>query len=284
MSNNYTAANREYRKNKGKVIALIVAIAALALVLLIASLAYVPVGATGVLKTFGAPNGKVLANGLHFKAPFVQTVDTVSNQIQKLEVEAGAVSKDLQAVHSVIAVNYKVSPASSVDIVRNLGAKLYEDKILSPAVQESVKSVTAKYTAEGLITERAKVGAEIALGLESKVTEYGIVVQEFNIVDFDFSEAFNRAIEEKQVAQQNLIRVKTEQEQEVVKAEAAAAAAKARAEAILTEAEAQAAANRKLADSLTANLVEYEKIQKWDGKMPSVSGSNAIVDFRGVNP
>ena len=257
-----------------------VALAVLGVILAASCLTFVPVGSTGVVKTFGAPSGKIFANGVHFKAPFLQSVEMVNNQIQKLEVDANAVSKDMQEVSSTIAVNYRVGPGDSVGIVRDIGAQLYVDKILSPAVQESVKSVTAKYTAEGLITERAKVGAEIATGLEDKVTAYGIVVQEFNIVNFEFSEAFNRAIEEKQVAQQDLIRVRTEQEQLVVKAEAAAKAAEAEAQAILVKAQAQAEANRKLAESLTGSLVEYEKIKKWDGVLPQVSGGSAIVDFR----
>ena len=265
---------------KGKKTALAVAIAVVGLILVLQCFTYIPVGSTGVVKNLGAPSGKILTNGLRLKAPFVQSVEMVNNQIQKLEVDANAVSKDLQAVTSRIAVNFSVNVGASVDIVRNIGAQLYMDKILSPAVQESVKSVTAKYTAEGLITERAKVSAEIAMGLEEKVSTYGIEVREFNIVNFDFSEAFNRAIEEKQVAQQELIRVRTEQEQLVVKAEAAAKAAEAEAQAILVKAEAQAEANRKLADSLTSVLVEYEKIKKWDGVLPKVSGGSAIVDIR----
>ena len=265
---------------KGKKTALAIVIAILGLILALQCFTVVPVGNTGVVKTLGAPRGTTFTNGLHFKLPFIQSVVMVNNQIQKLEVDASAVSKDLQAVSSTIAVNYRVTAEKSFYIVKNIGAQDYVDRILSPAVQESVKSVTAKYTAEGLITERAKVGAEIAMGLEEKVSSHGIIVQEFNIVNFDFSEAFTKAIEEKQVAQQDLIRVRTEQEQLVVKAEAAAKAAEANARAILVQAEAQAEANAKLAASLTAVLVEYEKIQKWDGKLPQVSGGSPIVDFR----
>jgi len=266
--------------NKSKKSALTVAIAVFALIVVLSCFTYVPVGSTGVVKNFGAPSGATLSNGLRFKVPFVQSVEMVDNKIQKLEVSARAVSSDLQDVSSVIAVNFRVTPTASVSIVKDIGAQAYVDRILSPAVQESVKSATAKYTAEGLITERAKVGAEIAQGLEEKVSSYGIIVQEFNIVNFDFSEAFTRAIEEKQVAQQDLIRVRTEEEQRVVKAEAAAKAAEAEARAILVRAEAQAEANRQLAASITNVLVEYEKIQKWDGILPRVSGGNAIIDFR----
>ncbi|MCL2495752.1 MAG: prohibitin family protein [Oscillospiraceae bacterium] len=267
-------------KEKGKRSALSILIAVFALVLVLSCFTFVPVGSTGVVKNLGAPSGKTFNNGLKFKVPFVQSVDIVDNKIQKFKVDADAVTSDLQEVFSTIAVNYRVNPADSVSIVRNIGALMYQDKILYPAVQESVKSVTAKYTAEGLITERAKVSAEIAKALEAKVNPHGISVQEFNIENFKFSEVFTRAIEEKQVAQQNLIKVRTQEEERVVKAEAQAKAAEAEAQAIRVRAEAQAEANRQLAASITATLVEYEKIQKWDGILPKVSGSGAIVDFR----
>ena len=265
---------------KGKKPVLAVVIAVAALIVALQCFTVVPVNNTGVVKTLGKISGKVLDDGLRFKIPFVQSVEMVNNQLLKLEEDANAVSKDLQAVTSRIAVNYSIKVSASIELVRNIGAQLYLDTVLRPAVQESIKSVTAKYTAEGLITERAKVGAEIAKGLEEKVTKHGIEIEGFNIVDFKFSDAFDKAIEEKQVAQQELIRVRTEQEQQVVKAEAAAKAAEANARAILVQAEAQAEANAKLAASLTSVLVEYEKIQKWDGKLPQVSGGSPIVDIR----
>jgi len=265
---------------KRKKIALAVVIIIAAAITINASVTVVAVGEIGVVKTLGAPTGATLANGWHFKIPFIQRVEDVDIKILKQQVVCKAVSRDMQTVSSEVAVNYRVDPASAVEIVRTIGAAMYEDKLLSPAIQESVKLTTAKYTAEGLITEREKVRTEIEENLKSKMERHGIIVDGFNIVNFDFSDAFNSAIEEKQVAQQDLIRVETEQKQLIVKAEAAAKAAEAEAQAILVKAEAQAEANRKLAASLTAVLVEYEKIQKWDGKLPQVSGGNAIVDIR----
>ena len=155
-----------------------------------------------------------------------------------------------------------------------------------PAVQESIKSVSAKYTAEELITKRAQVGEETKQALEEKVQEYGIIIEKFNIIDFDFSAEFNNAIEAKQVAEQNLLKTKTEQEQEIVIAEAEAQkkviAAEAEASAIAAKAEAQANANELLAKSLSELIVEYEKIQKWDGKLPTVTGGSAIIDIGGA--
>lgn len=273
-----------FNKGKKKIKKLIPAIAVVIVVaiLLSFSIVIIPAGSTGVVMTFGKVSDNVMQEGLHFKIPFIQNVAVISNKIQKQEVQANAVSKDLQTVQSDIAVNYRVGLDSSANIYKNIGER-YEEIVLLPAVQESMKSVSAKYTAEELITLRAQVGEEIKTTLEEKVNEYGIVIEKFNIVNFDFSEEFNQAIEAKQVAEQNLIKTKTEQEQAIVIAEAEAEkkliAAQAEADAITTKAEAQAEANKLLAESLNGTVVEYEKIQKWDGKLPTVTGSDALISF-----
>lgn len=263
----------------------IVGVAAIVLVLAVvvfSACVVVPAGHSGVVLTLGKVDEAVMGEGFHFKIPFVQSVEMISNKIQKQEVEAAAVSKDLQMVSSNIAVNYRISNASSASVFQNIG-RGYEDVVLLPAVQESMKSASAKYTAEELITKREAVSQEIKDTLESKVNEYGIIIEKFNIVNFDFSAEFNAAIEAKQVAEQNLLKTKTEQEQALViaktEAEKKVLAAEAEAEAIRKQAEAQAEANRKLAESLNETLVEYQKIQKWDGELPTVTGGNAIVDI-----
>ncbi|MGN1050984.1 MAG: prohibitin family protein [Acutalibacteraceae bacterium] len=253
------------------------------IILAVMSIQIIPAGNTGVVMTFGKVSDNVMQEGLNFKVPFVQSVEVISNKIQKEEVDSAAVSKDLQTVSSKIAVNYRVGFSSSANIYKNIGSD-YETIVLLPAVQESMKSVSAKYTAEELITKRAKVGEEIKTTLEEKVNSYGIVIEKFNIVNFDFSEEFNSAIEAKQVAEQNLIKTKTEQEQEIVIAEAKAKKkvieAEAKAKAIKTEANAQAEANKVLNRSLTKNVIDYEKVQKWDGTLPKATGSDSIIDMR----
>lgn len=279
--NNKKQSNPETSRRIGKIVALCAG-ALLVLVLVFSSCVIVPAGHSGVVLTLGKVNQAVLAEGFHFKIPFVQQVEMISNKIQKQEVEAAAVSKDLQMVSSNIAVNYRISNTSSASVFQNIG-RGYEDVVLLPAVQESMKSASAKYTAEELITKREAVSQEIKDALESRVNEYGIIIEKFNIVNFDFSAEFNAAIEAKQVAEQNLLKTKTEQEQALViaqtEAEKKVLAAEAEAEAIRMQAEAQAEANRKLAESLNGTLVEYQKIQKWDGKMPTVTGGTSIVDI-----
>ena len=262
-----------------KFIPAIVVVVLLALVAL-ASFEIVPAGHTGVVVTLGKVNENVLQEGFHFKIPFVQDVINISNKIQKEEVAADAVSKDLQQISSSIAVNFRVGLSSSAQIYKNVGDR-YSEIILLPAVQESMKAISAKYTAEELITQRSQIANEIKETLDGKVKGYGIVVEDFNIVNFTFSDEFNAAIEAKQVAEQNLIKTQTEQEQALVIAKAEAEkkviAADAEAKAILAEANANAEANRVIAESFGEKLLEYLKIEKWNGELPLVQGADGTI-------
>jgi len=271
----------QVNKKAGKVVTGIIA-GIIALVAVSASVAIVPAGNTGVLLTLGKVSNTSFQEGFHLKAPFIQQVEVMSNKIQVYETNATAVSKDLQSVSSNIAVNYKISSDQSAKIYQTIGRD-YESIILMPAVQESMKSVTAKYTAEELITERQIVGEEIKTTLENKVKDYGIIIEKFNIVNFDFSAEFNAAIEAKQVAEQNLLKTKTEQQQAIVIAEAEAKkktiAAEAEAKATLTEANAQAEANKLLSNSLSDMIIRYEQISKWNGELPKVmSDAASLID------
>ena len=244
-----------------------------ALGLLASSFTIVPAGHTGVVLTLGKVSNSSYSEGFHLKVPFIQDVENMSNKIQVYESPASAVSKDLQTVSSSIAVNYRLVSDKSAEMYQSVGTD-YQTVLITPVVQECMKSVTAKYTAEQLITERTAVGDEIKAALDAKLNSYGIYIEKFNIVNFDFSAEFNTAIEAKQVAEQNLLKTKTEQEQAITIAEAQAKqkviAAEANANAILAEAEAQAEANRLLEASLSDKVIAYEQITKWNGEMPKV--------------
>lgn len=272
------------KKRKGYTpIILGVVIAIIVLITVLSAIRIVPAGCTGVVTTFGEVSDTSLTEGLHFVIPFAQKVEIISNKIQIYEATADAVSKDLQAVSTKIAVNYRIRSEASARIFRDIGVD-YKDVILMPTVQEGMKSVCAKYNAEQLISQRASVADEIKTELEAKVNEYGIEIEKFNIVNFDFSKEFNDAIEAKQVAEQNLIKTRTEQNQAIVVAEAEAKkkviAAEADAKAIKARADAQAAANKTIAESLSPTLIQYQIIEKWNGVMPKVAGSaNPLITF-----
>lgn len=237
------------------------------------SFTVVPAGHTGVILTLGKVSNTVFTEGFHMRIPFVQQVESMSNKIQVYETPASAVSKDLQTVSSNIAVNYRLVADKSADMYQNVGTD-YQTVLITPVVQECMKSATAKYNAEQLITQRAAVGDEVKTALDEKLNAYGIYIEKFNIVNFDFSPEFNTAIEAKQVAEQNLLKTETEQKQAITIAEAQAKqkviAAEANANAILAEAEAQAQANKLIEDSLSQKVIAYNQIEKWDGVMPKV--------------
>lgn len=274
------------KSGTGKIIGGCIAGAA-ALGLLASSFTIVPAGHTGVILTLGKVSNTSYSEGFHLKVPFIQNVENMSNKIQVYETPASAVSKDLQTVSSSIAVNYRLVSDKAADMYQNVGTD-YQTVLITPVVQECMKSVTAKYTAEQLITERTAVGDEIKAALDTKLNGYGIYIEKFNIVNFDFSAEFNTAIEAKQVAEQNLLKTKTEQEQAITISEAQAKqkiiAAEANADAILAEAEAQAEANRLLEASLSDKVIAYEQITKWNGEMPKVVSGDSNGMLINIDP
>lgn len=119
----------------------------------------------------------------------IDKVVRVNTQTQKVQATADSASKDLQNISATIAVNGNIKSSAVMDIYRNIGdADLIGDKIIAPAIQESVKAATAKYTAEELITKRTLVSQDIKTSLVEKLGKYGINVSDVNIVNFQFSQ------------------------------------------------------------------------------------------------
>ena len=239
---------------KRGIIGIILMVGALSLA---ASIRIVPNSTTGVVKILGAVQEYSYTEGLHFVPPFVTAVINVDNHILKTDVEGDSASKDLQTVHTNISVNYDIPSSSSIGIYKKVGNDV-ENTLLRPAVQEGVKAVISKYTAEELITKRAEVSTNIHDAISGTMAIYGINIDKVNIINLDFSEEFNAAIEAKQTAQQqalkaeqDLARVKIEAEQKVVKAQA--------------EADSYKLKNKEITD---ANI-KMAWIEKWDGKLPN---------------
>ena len=249
-----------------------------------ASYVVIPAGHTGVALTFGKVEDTVLQEGLHFKVPFVQKIAVMDNRIVKLDVNTEAFSKDLQTITTVVAVNYHVGKENSQTVYKNVGLN-FEEVLITPAVNEVLKAVTAKYTAVELVSSRAEVSMLLDDGLNEKLNGYGIFINELNIINWDFSEEYINAVEAKQVAEQNLIKTRTEQEQALViantEAQKRVIAAEAEANEIKVLAEANAESNRIITESISELLIKYQTVSKWDGKLPSVmSGSdNMLIDI-----
>ncbi len=256
--------NKEKKFQLPKKIVAIAAIVLLVVILAAQSIVIVEAGHTGVVVTLGKVNDNVMKEGLHFKAPFIQQVVKISNRIVKLEVDTEAFSKDLQTVSTTLAINYRVNSDKSYSIYKNIGAH-YEDVLVVPAVNEVLKAITAKYTAEESVTNRSLISEGLIVGLNEKLNDAGLYITDVNIINFDFSEAFINAIEEKQVAQQQLLKAETEKQTAITNAEA-------EAEATRIKAEAQADANKTLDASLTQEIIDYKKVEKWNGELPMVTG------------
>ena len=262
----------------------LVLVAVFAIILVSSSFVVIPAGHTGVALTFGKVEDTVLQEGLHFKVPFVQKIVVVDNRIVKLDVNTEAFSKDLQTITTVVAVNYHVGKESSQTVYKNVGMG-FEEVLITPAVNEVLKAVTAKYTAVELVSSRGEVSMLLDDGLNEKLNNYGIFINELNIINWDFSEEYINAVEAKQVAEQNLIKTRTEQEQALViantEAQKRVIAAEAEANEIKVLAEANAESNRILTESISDLLIKYQTVSKWDGKLPTVmAGSdNLLIDI-----
>ena len=161
----------------------------------------------------------------------MQRVEKVDVRIHKSQTDAESVSKDLQDTKSTIAVNYHISPDKANWVFQNIGLE-YKARIIDPAVQEVVKAITAKYTAVELITQREKIRGEIKALLQTRLLTYNILVDDFSIVNFKFSQQFEQAIESKQTAEQLALKAQRDLERIKIEADQKVASAKAEAESL----------------------------------------------------
>src|SRR6476646_4364889 len=220
--------------NKLKIAAAVVTIIVI-IVIMAESIVIVEAGHRGVVLYLGAVENRVLGEGVHFIAPFLEQVVPMEVRTQKFQAEASAASNDLQEVQTVIAVNYRIDPTEANKIYQTLGVN-YGDRIIAPTIQESVKASVAKFNAEDLITKRATAKAVIDQSIANTLTARNIVVETVFITDFKFSQAFATQVESKVVAfqkylteQNNLRAIQVIANQTVVQAQASARANVAKA-------------------------------------------------------
>ncbi|HMT01167.1 MAG TPA: prohibitin family protein [Candidatus Absconditabacterales bacterium] len=242
-------------------------------------------GEKAFLVRLGAVSQTIYDNGFYLKLPFIERVVTMSIQTQKYQVEADAASKDLQNIKTDVALNFRINPASVGALFQQVGT--IEDiafKIIGPAIQETVKATTAKFTAEELITKRETVSSEMKTFMKTKLENFGIVVEDINIVNFNFSEDFDKAIESKVRAEQDALTEKNKLEQIKYEAQQAIEKARGASEATLLRAKAEAEAIRIQSQAIQqnggANYVNLKWIEKRNGQLPSTQlGGNTPVIF-----
>ncbi len=253
----------------GKIIGSLV-LALFLLIVIFSSFGTVSAGNVGVKTRFGKVVGSVQP-GLYIQVPFIDSVTSMDVQTQKDQADASAASNDLQNVTATVAVNYHVEPQDATTIFSNLGPN-YADRVIAPAIAESVKAVSAKYTAEQLITERETVRQEIIGLLTTKLQVYGVQTDSLNIVNFAFSDQFNQAIEAKVTAQQNALAAQNKLQQVQFEADQTIATAKAQAQAIQIQAQA-------INSQGGADYVQLQAIKAWDGHLPAQMIPGGTVPF-----
>lgn len=224
-------------------------------------------GQVGIRVRFGKVVETQMNEGINFKIPLIEKIIKMNIQVQKVEVETTSASKDLQDISMKLAVNYRVDGTKATELYKNVGTK-YDEVVLQPAIQESIKAVTSQYTAEELITDRSEVSKKCMETLQNKIEKYGLNIDNFNITNFNFSNEFNKAIEEKQVAEQKVLTAKQELEKEKIEAEKK-----------IVKAEAEKKANEMKQQTLTDNIIKEKFIEKWNGELPKVSDGNSIFNI-----
>jgi prohibitin 2 len=228
-------------------------------------------GQRGIVLNFGAVQEQVLEEGLHIRIPLMQEVVLMDVKLQKAETDAAAASADLQDVSSRVALNYHIVPDKANVVYQKIGLQ-FKERIIDPAILEVVKAVTAKYSAEELITKRPAVSEAMRLALMERLIVNNIAVDAFSIVIFSFSKIFTEAIESKQTAEQLALKAKRDLDRIKIEAEQKITAARAEAESL-----------RLQRANISPDLIELRKIEanmkaieKWNGILPQVTGGGAI--------
>ncbi|MBE9054772.1 prohibitin family protein [Sphaerospermopsis sp. LEGE 08334] len=244
------------------------------LAMMLRPFAIVNAGERGVVMQFGKVQDTVLDEGLHPIIPIVTTVKKLNVRVQQNSFNAGAASKDLQKITTELAVNWHIDPLKVNRVFQQVGdEELIVNGIMTPAVSEVLKAATAKKTAEEIITKRTELKQEIDANLKSRLEPYGVIVDDVSLVNFSFSPEFSRAIEAKQIA-----------EQEAKQASFIAQKATQEAQAEVNRAKGQAEAQRLQRLTLTPELLQKQAIEKWDGRFPMVMGGNGAVPLININP
>ncbi|GAB1545412.1 prohibitin family protein [Scytonema sp. NUACC21] len=231
-------------------------------------------GERGVVMQFGKVQNQVLDEGIHPIMPIVTSVKRLSVRVRQNTFNSDAASKDLQKITTELAVNWHIDPTKANRVYQQVGdEEQIITGIITPAVSEVLKAATAKKTAEEIITVRTELKEEIDKNLKVRLAAYGLIVDDVSLVNFAFSPEFSKAIEAKQIA-----------EQEAKQAEFIAKKATQEAQADVNRAKGQAEAQKLQRQTLTPELLQKQAIEKWDGHFPTVMGGNGTLPLININP
>lgn len=225
-------------------------------------------GEVGIITRFGKIIDTTKNEGLVFKLP-IDKMTKINIKVQKYEnyTALSTSTKDMQVVNNIkVSINYRLDKDKVIDLYKKVGVD-YNTNVLEPSIQETVKAVISKYTAEELVTKRSEISYDMNNTLNERIKVYGINSVAVSINNFDFSAAYNDAIEKKAVAEQEVETSKNQLEK-----------AKIDAEKKKVEAQGEADANALLEESLTDEIIMQKFIEKWNGELPKVTSSDNIFD------
>ena len=274
----YQSASPNVNMGGAKILISAVIILIIIAVVASASVKIVDAGNRGVLTQWNAVDIKnaPLDEGIHFLVPFQDDIVQIEVRTQKYDAQTRSASKDLQTVQTTVTVNYHADQERVHILYKEIGLD-YENRVIQPAIEETVKQVTANYNAEELITKRPLVKADIENAIRERLELFNVKTEVISITDFDFSDLFSKAIESKveaeqkaQKAENDLIRIEVEARQLEAQAEGLASANIAEARG---ESEAISIINQALSNN--PYYIEWLKTQAWDGKLPLVVGEGS---------
>lgn len=268
-------------ENKG-IWATFIVFIAVALMLVMSPFTIIDTTEKGVVLQWGAVD-RVLDEGVHWKTPIAESVIKMPINTQLIKVTAGAASKDLQEVSTTVALQYRLD-STEVDTIYTTLRRDYQEVVIDPAIQNAIKAGTAKFTASDLISKRAEVKAEITDTLTLRLAEEHIIVTNVDIVNFKFSDAFDRAIEEKVTAEQNAQREEQKLRQVEFEAQQKVATAEANAEATRLEAQALASQSGTAVIEKIYAEAALKRAENWNGVLPVNMYGSAPIPFLDVKP
>lgn len=246
-----------------------IAFVVLALVTLVGSCSSVNIvetGHRGIMTRFGKVEGEPLPEGIYFTSPFTTSIHEMDIRTQKFEDKTDVYTKDVQTATIAYAVNYSVKGEAAGDLFRTVGTD-FATKLIPQVVQGGLKNAAGKWEAVEIISHREDVRAEVEGALRTALAERGLTVEGFQMIDVAFTKKFDEAVEAKVVAIQTAEQAKNQ----TVQIEE-----QAKQRVIAAEADAKAMQIKSQALSQNQNLVSYEAVQKWDGKLPEYMMGNTV--------
>jgi len=256
------------------------------LIVLMAVFRVIPAGHVGVATLFGRVQPRALPEGLNLTNPLLD-VETMSTQVQRRSAKYDAASKDLQAVHVEMVLNYRLIPDRAPEVYQRIGTD-FASVIIDPAAQEVLKSNTALHNAAEILQQRPVIKADVQRDITAWLVKYGIEMKEAALANIRFDANYEKAVEAKQIEEQKAEQkryelIQAQRQAEIVaatakgKGDAAREEAKGVAEALRIKGEAEATYNARVAASLTPVLIQQQYLARWDGRLPQYSlGSGAV--------